>query len=312
MNQQTNTSYKPRIAVLLAVFNGVKWLPEQLNSILSQKDVDVAVFVSVDRSSDGSECWIDNFAAKESRIKVLPHGFQFGGAAPNFLRLLREVDLDSYDYVSLSDQDDIWGSKKLDAAITLLRASKVDAYSSNALAFWQNGKTAFINKSQSQVKWDYFFEAAGPGCTYLISQRLAVAIQNLLKAKSDLAQKIGLHDWFIYAYARANGYRWIIDHQSYIHYRQHDSNQVGMNSGWKAFLHRAKKVSSGWALSQSILIANLLNKQNEPFVKKWSSGNSMGLMYLALHSWQCRRRLRDKSLFFFSCIYMALIGGVRS
>lgn len=312
MNQQANTIHKPRIAVLLAVFNGVKWLPEQLHSILNQVRVDVTIFVSVDSSADGSEEWIDDLAINESRIKVLSHASQFGGAAPNFLRLLREVNFYGYDYVSLADQDDIWDSKKLDAAVTLLKASKVDAYSSNALAFWQNGKTAFINKSQPQVKWDYFFEAAGPGCTYVISWKLALAIQNLLRVKSDLAQRIGLHDWFIYAYARVNGFRWIIDHQSYIRYRQHNSNQVGMNLGWRAFMHRVYKVSSGWALSQSILIADLLDKQDDPFVKKWSSGSSIGLVLLACHSWQCRRRLRDKILFFFSCIFMALLGGVRS
>ena len=301
-----------RVAVLVAVFNGSKWLLQQMLSILNQKHVELTIFVSVDRSTDGSEVLIDSLAAEDSRIKVLPHGFYFGGAAPNFLRLLREIDLSNFDYVGLSDQDDIWDFDKLSTGITLLETNNVDAYSSNALAFWEDGRTVFINKSQPQVRWDYFFEAAGPGCTYVLTRKLALAIQALLRAKPGLSQKVGLHDWFIYAYARANGYSWAIDEQSYIRYRQHASNQVGMNSGLKAFLHRAKKVSSGWALSQSILLADLLNQRDEPFVKIWVSGSSVGLLRLAFHSWQCRRRLRDKLLFFFSCLYMALLGGVRS
>lgn len=302
----------PRIAILMALYNGAHWLPDQLHSILNQTNVDLAVFVSVDHSTDGSERMIDDLAIRDPRIHILPHGFHFGGAAPNFIRMLREVDLSSFDYVSLSDQDDIWDIQKLSAAIALLNAKKADAYSSNALAFWEDGRTAFINKSQPQAKWDYFFEAAGPGCTYVLTKQLASAIQDLLRAKPDLSKKVGLHDWFIYAYARANGFRWVIDDQSYIRYRQHASNQVGMNSGWKAFVHRAKKVSSGWALSQSILLADLLNRRDDPFVKIWVSSSPGGLLRLALHSWQCRRRFRDKVLFFFSCLYMALLGGVRS
>jgi len=303
---------KPEIVVLLAAYNGISWLPEQLNTILNQVDVDVTIFISVDKSTDGSEQLIDEWAARDSRIKVLPHGIRFGGAAPNFLRLLKEVDLSSFDFVSLADQDDIWVDNKFNAAVQLLGSNNADSYSSNALAFWDSGRTAFINKSQPQVRWDYFFEAAGPGCTYVFTKSLALALQQLLIAKPNAAYQVGLHDWFIYAFARANGYSWIIDSQSWLSYRQHASNQVGMNSGFKAFMHRAKKVSSGWALSQSILLADLLDERDDLFVKTWVSGNSWGLVRLAMHSWQCRRRLRDKFLFFCSCLYMALIGGLRS
>jgi rhamnosyltransferase len=301
-----------RIAVLMTIFNGIHWFDEQLISILNQENVDITVFVSVDKSSDGSEILIDEWASNDSRIKVLPHGHYFGGAAPNFFRLLSEVDFSKFDYVSLSDHDDIWDSKKLNAAIESLNTENAAAYSSSALAFWDSGRTAFINKSQRQVRWDYFFEAAGPGCTYVFTKSLALALQQLLITKPNAAYQVGLHDWFIYAFARANGYSWIIDSQSWLSYRQHASNQVGMNSGFKAFMHRAKKVSSGWALSQSILLADLLDERDDLFVKTWVSGNSWGLVRLAMHSWQCRRRLRDKFLFFCSCLYMALIGGLRS
>lgn len=300
---------KPRFAVLLAVFNGVAYLQEQLDSILLQEDVDVEVFVSVDISTDGSEQWIDTVAAGNTHIHVLPHGQRFGGAAPNFFRLFRDVSFDKFDYICLSDQDDIWLPKKLSRAQQVLEGHSAQAYSSNALAFWEDGKTAFICKSQAQTEWDYLFEAAGPGCTYVLKSALAKEIQLLAIDKSEDIAMVGLHDWFIYAYARSKDYGWHIDDQALIHYRQHAQNQVGMNSGLKAFMHRARKVSSGWALGQSALIARIIGMESAPFVRPWIGGRPFGLLQLSFSFWACRRRLRDKFLFLMTCLYLALTGG---
>ena len=298
-----------RIAVLLAIFNGVSYLKDQLDSILRQQEVDVEIFISVDISNDGSERWIDERASADSRIHVLPHGHKFGGAAPNFFRLFRDVSFDGFDYVCLSDQDDIWLPNKLARAHQLIIDRSAHAYSSNAIAFWEDGRTAFINKSQPQTKWDYLFEAAGPGCTYVLGAPLAKEIQTIARDKESEIAAIGLHDWFIYAYVRSRGYGWVIDDRALIHYRQHSQNQVGMNSGLKAFMHRARKVSSGWALAQSALIAKIIGMENDPFVKNWITGSSKGLCKLSFSFWSCRRRLRDKFLFLLTCVYLALRGG---
>ena len=156
------------------------------------------------------------------------------------------------------------------------------------------------------VIWDFLFEAAGPGCTYVISQKLATDIQITVKTHWHQIQEVGLHDWFVYAYARAHGYRWVIDDFSGMLYRQHAKNQVGANAGLKAFLYRARKVVNGWGLSQASLIANIVGMGEDPFVKKWSSGRRFGLIFLALHAHQCRRRIRDKVLFGFSCILLSV------
>jgi rhamnosyltransferase len=86
-----------------------------------------------------------------------------------------------------------------------------DAYSSNVTAFWPDGTTHVLNKAQPQVTWDYLFEAAGPGCTYVFSKRLASQLKRVLYDNWDVIQSITLHDWFCYGYARANGYQWFID-----------------------------------------------------------------------------------------------------
>ncbi|WP_372826906.1 glycosyltransferase [Polaromonas sp.] len=306
-----DVSPTPAFAVCLAAFNGVRWLPEQLDSILAQQHVDVRVFVSVDASSDGTEDWMDQAAMREPRITVLPHGSHFGGAAPNFFRLLRDVDVSGFDYVALADQDDIWFVDKLIRAHQEILRSESDAYSSNVLAFWPSGRRVLIRKAQPQVRWDFLFEAAGPGCTYVIRTGLVQAVQALLHARSEEVQGLGLHDWFLYAFARAKGYRWVIDERAGMLYRQHRHNQVGVNAGWRASIHRVEKVLGGWALGQSVLTARLTGLSEDPFVNRWSDGRVMGLLWLALHAGQCRRRPRDRMIFALSCVALCFVGNRR-
>lgn len=305
------TVHQPKVAVCIAAFNGVPWLPEQVDSILSQTGVLVTLFASVDLSVDGTEDWFDQISLRYSNMVVLPHGKHFGGAAPNFFRLLAEVDLSDFDYVGLADQDDIWLPDKLFRAHQVLSETGADAYSSNVTAFWVDGRQMLIQKSQKQVKWDFLFEAAGPGCTYVVRKDLACAIQSLIRRRWSEIRQVGLHDWFVYAYVRANGYQWVIDDQPGLLYRQHEKNQVGVNIGWRASLHRARKILGGWGLSQSALIAELVGLGNDPFVQRWSNGSKTGLLTLSLHAWQCRRRLRDKMLFALSCTALLLSGGRR-
>jgi GT2 family glycosyltransferase len=72
---QTN----PKVAVLLAAYNGEKWLSEQLTTILYQKDVDVTIFISIDPSSDASESVCEIHAKQYSNIKLLSVSEKFGG-----------------------------------------------------------------------------------------------------------------------------------------------------------------------------------------------------------------------------------------
>lgn len=306
MNMQS--SELPLVAVCLAAYNGIGWLPQQLSSILEQKGVDVTVFISVDCSLDNTEEWVDKAALDDSRIVVLPHGRKFGGAARNFFRLLHDVDFSKFDYVSFADQDDIWLPEKLLTAHNMLLATGADAYSSNVVAFWTSGRSMLIEKSQPQRRWDFLFEAAGPGCTYVMRRVLTCAIQDFLRSRWNDVQNVGLHDWFSYAYARANGYRWVIDEYPGMRYRQHEENQFGVNIGWHAYLHRARKVLNGWGLNQSVLIAQLVGLANDPFVKSWSGGSRFGFFRLGLRAGQCRRRTRDKMLFALSCMALCVLG----
>lgn len=298
---------QPRVVILLAAFNGRQWLKEQIQSILSQEEVSASLYISVDQSCDGTEDFVDQLSKQDPRIHVLSHGKSYGGAAPNFYQLFKEVDFRQYDFIALSDQDDIWLPKKITTAIQCLQKSNADAYSSNITAFWPDGKKLLINKAQKQVQWDFLFEAAGPGCTYVFTQNFALDVQKFILTNWHNIYPISLHDWLIYAYARANGYHWFIEPYSSMLYRQHATNQVGANVGTYAFLVRAKKVLNGWGLEQSLQIANAIGIGHSSFVSTWSKGHRLGYISLGCQFWKCRRRVRDKFLFLMACICLAIL-----
>ncbi|MBY0378231.1 MAG: glycosyltransferase [Gammaproteobacteria bacterium] len=296
------------VAVLLAAYNGTPWLSEQVQSILQQEDVQVTIFISVDTSSDGTEEWVDDLARQDVRVRILPHGKVFGGAGSNFFRLIRESEIDQFDYVSFSDQDDIWNERKLAVAVDLMQATNSDAYSSDVMAFWEDGSKKLIVKSQDQVDFDYFFEAAGPGCTYVFTKDFMQSLKLHMLARWDELQNVSLHDWLCYAYARAGGYKWIIDHRPSMLYRQHARNQVGVNRGFKAYKHRLNKVLDGWWLHQSLLIAHIIAVERNEFVKQWADLGRYSLFKLAFRAPQCRRKRSDQFFFFCLCLLVAVFG----
>lgn len=298
----------PKVAVLLAAYNGMRWIEEQLISILGQSAVDVTVHISIDPSTDGTEDWCAAYAAENHQVVVLPDAGRFGGASRNFFRLIRDVDFGSFDFIAFADQDDIWHKDKLQRAVDAIQTRQVDAYSSNVTAFWPNGGTHLLNKAQPQVEWDFLFEAAGPGCTYVMSKKVIEVLKSSMIANWELLQDVSLHDWYCYAFARSHGFSWYIDPRSSMEYRQHERNQVGANKGLSSLISRYKTIHDGWWFSQVQLIARLVGRETDPFVRGWLSLCRTQLLRLSFSAWRCRRRRRDKVFFFCICWATAVIG----
>ena len=300
-NIQLNSN-TPRFAVCLAAYNGMQFIQQQVQSILAQTGVELVIFISVDHSSDSTQEFVESWVQTEPRLRVLPGGQRFGGAAPNFFRLLREINFDGFDYVSYADQDDIWDTDKLAHAHAVLSARGVDGYSANVTAFWEDGRTMLVRKDQAQRRWDHYFEAAGPGCTYVMTHRLAIALQARLRQVPKLLEAIHYHDWLTYAFARSNQFGWVIDSNSKMQYRQHAQNQIGVNAGWRSFWARARKISSGYGFAQARLIAAVTQVEQPYFVKQALFRGRCGLWWLALQARQCRRKPVEQLFFFFSCL----------
>lgn len=246
-----------RVLVLLATFNGIKWLPEQVDSILGQTGVSVRLLVSDDMSIDGTAEWLRELSNKDDRITLLPHLRKFGSAATNFYRLILDADISAYDYFAFSDQDDIWEHDKLSRHILIASNGGFDGVSSNVTAFWSNGKSIAIRKTSAQRELDYLFESAGPGCTYLITPWLIGELRKVLLDSDSGAANVALHDWLVYAVCRSAGRRWHIDNVSSVQYRQHDNNEFGANHGVRAKLSRVRRLKSGWYRGEVIKVLKI-------------------------------------------------------
>ncbi|HEY5579870.1 MAG TPA: glycosyltransferase [Rhodoferax sp.] len=296
---------RKRIAVCLAAYNGMAYIVEQIESILLQKNVELQLFISVDQSSDGTEDRLSDWARSEPRLTLLPFGQHFGGAGPNFYRLLREVDLSGFDYLSFADQDDIWHPEKLWRAHSLMTAQNAVGYSSNFTAFWPSGEARVVNKARPQRTWDFLFESAGPGCTYVLHSSVALPLQQLVRNADTKVLRVDYHDWLTYAFARSHNYSWVIDSWSSMQYRQHAHNQIGVNAGWRSFWLRVRKILNGYGFEQSLLIADLVQASALPVVQRGLRGGRLGYLWLALRATQCRRKRIDQMWFFISCVLLA-------
>jgi rhamnosyltransferase len=301
----------PRVAICLAACNGMPWLAQQIDSIMTQDGVEARLYVSVDVSSDGTLAYVQDLCSRNPAISLLPYGERYGSAARNSFSLLRTVDFSDSDFVALADQDDIWVSSRLLRAVSELGRRQADVYASNVMAFWESGREAYIDKSQPQREWDFLFEAGGPGCTYVMRSEVACRLQACLRAESRAVERIEVHDWLVYAFARANGFAWIIDDFPGVRYRQHATNALGVNLGLRAFAQRASRLLDGWGFAQAQLIAQTVGLGSAPFVLRWRDRRRRDFVWLALQAAQCRRRRRDRVLFALLCLTLAVLGAKR-
>lgn len=99
---------KMKISVAMAVYNGEKYVKEQLDSILCQLDGEDEVCISVDPSTDDSYRMLVKLSEQEPRIKV---GMGLGqGVKKNFEQAIKMC---TGDIIFLSDQDDVWKDDKV-------------------------------------------------------------------------------------------------------------------------------------------------------------------------------------------------------
>lgn len=297
----------PAVAVLLATHNGQDWLEEQVDSILASTGVDVHIFVSDDASSDNT---LGVLKQKYSgHITILPPR-QFGSAGKNFFRLVAEAEWDKFDYISFCDQDDIWKPEKLTRAIAALSDGQYHAYSSDVMAFFPDGRTKYIRKSEPQRKFDYLFESAGPGNTFVLPRSSALYIRDFLKNISHGAlDDIRMHDWFIYCLIRSAGRAWFIDEFASLQYRQHANNVLGASIGLGALCRRFSVFSNGWYMTQLLAMQKVLRLDHPSldFLQKPTWG---ALLKLLPETRELRRRPHE-ALFLWFGFLTILIGRER-
>ena len=199
-----------------------------------------------------------------------------GTPAKNFHYLIKSCDLSNYDFVSFSDQDDVWFPDKLFHAYSKMIKNNFDAYSSDVIAKYFDNSEKYIKKSYPLRKFDYLFESAGPGCTYVLKAKILIAYSKFIELNESLINDINSHDWTMYGYIRSQQYSWHIDSKSFIFYRQHSDNAEGANIGFRAFKTRFAAVNNGKYRKQCLSLVKLYEPDNSIFNKlldgRWISG----------------------------------------
>ena len=300
-----NTSSEPKIAVLLAAYNGMQWIEEQVDTILAQQGVDIRLYISVDLSTDDTLQWCEALAEKDSRVTVLPYGERFGGAAKNFYRLIHDVDFSGFDYMSLADQDDIWFDDKLKTACNTIVEQKCDVYSSNLLSFWKDGRQLLLDKMQAQRKYDYLFQGGGAGCTYVASAVSTQQFKQFLLDHWEEATAVNYHDWLMYSFCRSQGILWYFDKGYKLHYRQHENNEVGSNTGLTAAYKRLKLLRAGWYSTECLKIIKVLQKVSSDIPAQFLGKGFKNRIFLLRNISQLRRKFGER-VFLFVIILIGL------
>ncbi len=104
-----------RASVVLAAYNGEKYIVQQIKSIISQlSDVD-EIIVSCDPSTDNTQGILKEMAQADKRITIVEG--KGNGVVQNFNNGLDYVN---GEYIFLSDQDDVWQPGKLNKCLAAL------------------------------------------------------------------------------------------------------------------------------------------------------------------------------------------------
>jgi len=248
-----------KVAVLLATYNGEDWIRAQISSIKNQMDCDVHIYIRDDGSSDQT-LEIINTLTQDSQLTIIDNnGIHTGSAALVFFKIFELFDFKKYDYISFADQDDIWFPEKIIEGIKLINKSKSDGYSSNLIAFDNNSRKSWmVEKKSNQRKYDYLFQGASAGCTYILNVAAIKLIREVMAKEFEYLPIDCSHDWIIYAICRSHGLRWVHDDRSFIAYRQHNRNVYGAKSGIKGFLFKIEMLRNGWYKSQIIYLNNFI------------------------------------------------------
>jgi glycosyltransferase involved in cell wall biosynthesis len=225
-----------KIVILLATYNGEKYLDAQLKSILDQDYIDWILYISDDCSTDGTKLIIEYYCTQYSKkIFNIHNTTHFGNPRDNFFYLLNQVDADLYFF---SDQDDVWYPNKISTLIGLYNTltaedkkkplvihSDLEIVNSKletvAVSFF---KYQYIKPQKDGIK-PLLVQNIVHGCAMLINNELKKKI-NFKKITNDIRIRIEAHDWYFTLIAAEFGSIKYIN-KSLLKYRQHQNNYVG-------------------------------------------------------------------------------------
>ena len=225
-----------KIDILMATYNGEKYLKEQIESILNQTYQNIRLIISDDCSKDKTREIIKEYEKKDKRI-ISYFQEKNLGYVKNFEFLLTKVENDIY---MLSDQDDFWLPKKVEHTYEKLKEAEADLVFTDLEVVDKDLKMLYpsfndfmkltrkIKKYIHDYRLEYLYNCV-TGCTLMSKKKF---IDKIIPIPTD--SKYAIHDTWIATVVVNNGKAAYLDEKT-IKYRQHGKNQVG-----------AEKVSHGF------------------------------------------------------------------
>jgi glycosyltransferase involved in cell wall biosynthesis len=226
------TNQVPLISVVMATYNGERFLAQQLDSILQQTYGHIEIIAVDDVSTDNTLHILQEYAKAYPQLSVYSNE-QNLGYVKNFEKGLL---LAKGDFIALSDQDDIWEKEKL--TVLFQQIGNNNIIYSNSLLIDDKGNSLGLKMSdiRNQINYNdclmYTVGAWAPGHAMLL--------------KADLVKKavpfpaIVTQDFWLGFVACCHG---TIQYcaESLVQYRQHNNNAIGANTHVKKPGHQKKK-----------------------------------------------------------------------
>ena len=231
-----------RVAILMATYNGERFVGEQLRSLLAQSHKDFKVFVRDDNSSDSTRAIVSGFARLDARIELLPEHDNLG-VTQNFFRLLDRAGAD-FDAYAFCDQDDQWLPEKLADALNSLEAKDAGTpllyFARLAIVNERLEPLGFSPVPDVITFWNAVAQNVVTGCTAVINRKA----RELILSSHYQDSRIWSHDWWLYLVISRFG-ELIYNPKAGILYRQHERNLMGSKQNrFAQFFHRLRSASS--------------------------------------------------------------------
>lgn len=215
-----------KVDILLATYNGEKYLREQIDSILNQTHTEFRLLISDDGSTDLTKTILEEYKNKDSRIEIF---FQENnlGVVKNFEFLLGKVESK---YYMFSDQDDIWKETKIEKSLNRIEEGFDLVYSDLEVvdenlnvtysSYWK--LKGIYNKIKKYNNFEsLYLNNFITGCTIISKKELINSFMPLPNTS-----KFVLHDYWISLIISQNGKIAYVE-EPLIKYRQHKNNKVG-------------------------------------------------------------------------------------
>lgn len=222
------------IDILMAVYNGERYIRQQLDSIINQSYKNWRLIIRDDGSTDATMSIIGEYEKKYSeKIIIIDDSEKTGGAKNNFFKLIMAAESD---YMMLADQDDVWGyNKVMNAYVYIKKAERVIGCEKPILCYGDlqvvDSDLKLINASMAAMQKldmrkrqfkDYLVQNNVSGCTTIFNKKLKQLCTEMPKAAI-------MHDWWLALIASAFG-KVCFMREVEILYRQHGDNTEGVKN----------------------------------------------------------------------------------